>query len=110
MRWRWPDGMGVTVALGLALTPLLVGLSGVPAVSAAVLGGAAGAVFALALLRPGQTKGWIGLALAGAMLLAPFVLGFTAAPQPLWSHWLAGVLLGLAALWSLARAGADAAA
>lgn len=108
MRWRWPDGIGFVLAIGLILTPWLVGLSGGPAVSAWVIGGAALLAFGVALPRPGQTNGWINLALAVALLVAPFVLGFTGSPRALWSHWLFGVVIGLAALWSLARTGPDA--
>lgn len=108
MRWRWPDGIGFVLAIGLLLTPWLVGLSGGPAISASAIGVAALVAFGLALPWPGQSKGWFTLALAVALLVAPFALGFTASPRPLWSHWLFGVGLGLAALWSLARTGADA--
>jgi len=108
MRWRWPDGIGLVLAIGLVLTPWLVGLTGAAAASAWAIGVAAVVAFGVALPRPGQASGWINLGLAVALILAPFVLGFTAAPRPLWSHWLFGVLIGVAALWSLARTGADA--
>ncbi len=108
MRWRWPDGIGIVLAIGLVVSPWLVGLAGAPAVSAWTIGVLAVAAFGVALPRPGQIPGWINLALAIALFLAPFALGFTGSPRPLWSHWLFGVVLGLAALWSLARTGADA--
>ena len=71
---------------------------------------AAAACFAAALARPSQWKGWANLALALLLMLAPFLLGFTGAAPALWSHWIPALLLGLAALWSLARTGQDRAA
>jgi hypothetical protein len=109
MRWRWPDLLGTLLSAGLLATPWWADFTAATAaaLSAWSLGLALLVCFALASASPGMWKGWINLALALALMLAPFVLGFTTVRLAVWSHWIFGLAIGLAALWSLARTGAD---
>lgn len=107
--WRnlhrhWEDWVNVLVGMWLAFTPWLFDFE---AVTAAMVGAAvAGAILiffaSLALVREEAWEEWVNIALGGALIAAPFALGFADHPTAPGVFVAAGVVVaGLAAfeLW-----------
>jgi len=105
MDWMLPRKgfASALLAVGMALlaAPWLLGFAGQrePLISACVIGG----LLILVSLAGFRRLGWTdeaALTLGAWSMVAPFILGFSASAEPLWTHVAAGtaaILLGVAA-------------
>lgn len=70
---------------------------------AAVNSSASGAVVAIfaivALAFPQLWEEWLNLMVGLWLILAPFALGYTDQPGPMWNQIIVGLLIGIDALW-----------
>ena len=106
---RWQDWFNLVLGGWLLLTPLFgVGTPTDIAAWNAYLGGGLVAILAIwALTRPEMWEEWVNLILGLWLIAAPFALGFSNQPGPMWNHIIVGLLIGIDAAWVVAQRRAE---
>lgn len=99
---RWQDWFNLVLASWLILAPFFAfGISGDVAAWNSYVCGAIVAIFAIAaLVRPQVWEEWVNLVIGVWLIVAPFALGFTDQPGPMWNQIVVGFLIGGDALWA----------
>lgn len=101
---RWQDWVNLILGVWLFLSPvwnLAPNGTGMVAWNGYIFG-AATAIFAIwALAQPQRWEEWINLLIGVWLIIAPFVLAFTADMGAMWNHIIVGLLIGGDALWAM---------
>lgn len=99
---RWQDWFNLVLGAWLIVAPFVgVGSAGDVAAWNSYVSGVAVAIFALAAIaRPQVWEEWVNLVIGLWLILAPFALGFTDQPLPMWNQIVIGLLVGADALWA----------
>ncbi len=99
---RWQDWTNLLFGVWLVLAPFFgIGVLNDAAAWNFYISGTAVAVFAIAaLIRPQVWEEYVNLFVGIWLILAPFVLGFTDQPGPMWNQIIVGLLVGGDALWA----------
>lgn len=103
-RPQFPDVITLIIGAALICAPWLFGFMDTPAgMSAMICGGLLAVIGLVEMVFFQVWEDWIGLAAAGWLLAAPFVLGFSTEPAPTAVHLAAGFLTVFYLIWSFAR-------
>lgn len=99
---RWQDWFNLILGVWLIAAPFAgIGVTGDAAAWNSYIFGAAVAIFAVAAIaRPQLCEERVNLTVGIWLVLAPFVLGFTDQPAPMWNQIIVGLLIGGDALWA----------
>lgn len=97
------DWINIVLALGLVLSPWIVGFAGVavPAWNAWVIGIALGAMTIAALSAFAEWEEWVNVVLGLWLVASPWMLGFAAVTSAMWTHVVMGVLVALVSAWAV---------
>ena len=98
---RFPDEINVVLAALLFVSPWVFSYTGESlAAWSAWIGGGVVAILAIAaLVRFAEWEEWINVALGVWLVIAPWVLGFSAVAAAMWSHVILGVVIAALAAW-----------
>lgn len=98
---RVPDGINVVLGALLFISPWVLSYTGRDlAAWSAWIGGVVVAILAIAaLVRFAEWEEWINVALGVWLVIAPWVLGFSAVAAAMWSHVILGVVIAALAAW-----------
>lgn len=99
---RWQDWFNLVFGAWLIIAPFVaVGAAGDVAAWNSYVCGVIVAVFAIvALVRPQVWEEWLNLIVGIWLIIAPFALGYTDQPGPMWNQIIVGLLIGADALWA----------
>jgi uncharacterized membrane protein len=98
---RVPDGINVVLAALLLISPWVFSYTGQSlAAWSAWIGGVVVAILAIAaLVRFAEWEEWINVVLGVWLVIAPWVLGFSAVAAATWSHVILGIVIAALAAW-----------
>jgi|GEM_PF-385904 hypothetical protein len=99
---QWQNWVTLILGLWLIIAPFagFVPAAAPEAVNSYVSGVLIVILSAWALDQPQLWKQWLKVAIGIWLILAPFAIGFTAEIEMMWSHLIAGILVGVAGLWA----------
>lgn len=99
---RLQDWFNLILGVWLVIAPFVgVGMTSDAAAWNSYVAGVAVAILAgAAIARPQAWEEWVNLLIGLWLVLAPFVLGFTDQPGPMWNQIVIGLLIGADALWA----------
>lgn len=106
MQKRWQDWAMLLFGLWLFFSPFLLSYSSLTSIAAwnsSLLGFAIAFFAMMALAIPRLWEEWINLVLGLWLIIAPFVLGFSADNAATWNHVVLGVLISADALWAIVQ-------
>ena len=98
----WQDWVNLMLGVWLFIAPYVgVGARNDIAAWNSYAAGAAVVILAIAALSRWRVwEEWVNLVIGLWLVLAPFVLGFTHQPAPMWNQIIVGLLIGAGALWA----------
>jgi SPW repeat len=98
---RVPDGINVVLGALLFISPWVFSYAGQGlAAWSAWIGGIVVAILAIAaLVRFAEWEEWINVVLGVWLVIAPWVLGFSAVAAATWSHVILGIVIAALAAW-----------
>lgn len=98
---RFQDWINLVLAAFLFVSPWIFQYADQQAAWNAWISGLVVAVLAIAaLVRFAEWEEWINIVLGVWIVLAPWVIGFSAVAAATWSHVILGVLIAALAAWS----------
>ncbi|MGE3361948.1 MAG: SPW repeat protein [Rhizobiaceae bacterium] len=97
------DWINLVLAIFLFLSPWLVGFAAEvnPAWNAWLMGAAMGIISLAALYAFAEWEEWVNGALGLWLIVAPWILGFTASMNAMWTHVAIGALVVLVSAWGV---------
>jgi hypothetical protein len=103
---QWKDAANLMLGLWLAVSPWALSYAGeaTPAWNAHIVGAIIAVAAIAALLAFQQWEEWVNTALAGWLVVSPYLLGFTALTYALWNQIIVGVVVGVLAVWTAVTA------
>ncbi|NIR58495.1 MAG: SPW repeat protein [Gammaproteobacteria bacterium] len=109
---RWQDWVSLIFGIWLFFSPWILGYADAAnAAWNAYILGVAVVIFSIAALAQGRVwEEWVDLVLGVWLIIAPFVLGFTAEGAAMWNHIVLGILLVIDTVWAMAQGGQQRAA
>ena len=102
---RWQDYVNLALGVWLIVAPWIgVGVHNDLAAWNSYIAGLVVAIFSIAAIARAQLwEEWLNLVIGLWLILAPFVLYFTAQPGPTWNHIIVGVVIAIDAAWAAVR-------
>ncbi|MDI7861984.1 SPW repeat protein [Rhizobiaceae bacterium n13] len=97
------DLVNLFLAVCLFLSPWVVGFSleAMPAWNAWIVGIVLGALAIATLSVFAEWEEWVNLVLGLWLIVAPWMLGFTASMSAMWTHIVLGVLVAALSAWAV---------
>ena len=99
------DWINLVLAILLLISPWVLAFpTGAASYNAVIAGRIIGLVAVGAIVAFAQWEEWVNLIVGVWVFIAPFVLGFSAAPSALWTHVVIGLVVAVLAaleLWSV---------
>lgn len=102
---RWQDYVNLVLGVWLIVAPWIgVGVHNDLAAWNSYVAGFAVAILSIAAIaRSRLWEEWLNLVVGLWLILAPFVLYFTAQSGPTWNHIIVGVVIAIDAAWAAVR-------
>jgi hypothetical protein len=97
------DWINLILGICLFLSPWALGFAGEinPAWNAWIVAAAMGAIAVVAISAFAEWEEWVNLVLGLWLIAAPWVLGFAANVNAMWTHVVVGVLAAAVSAWAL---------
>jgi hypothetical protein len=105
LKTRWQDGINLVCGIWLFMSPYTLDFRTEAAAAWTVYttGAAVIAVSVLALKNPRRWQEWTIVAIAGALFLSPFVLGFSDVASATANNIFLSLIIGMDALWVMTQ-------
>jgi hypothetical protein len=99
---RFQDWINLVLAAFLFVSPWLFGFTSHSLASwnAWICGAVIAALALAAIVRFAEWEEWINVALGAWLVIAPWILGFTAVAAAMWTHVILGLVILVFAGWS----------
>lgn len=99
---RFQDWINLVLAAFLFVSPWLFAFTSIATASwnAWICGAIIAALALAAIVRFAEWEEWINVALGAWLVIAPWVLGFSAVPAAMWTHVMLGLVIIVFAGWS----------
>ncbi|WP_303908436.1 SPW repeat protein [Thiohalomonas denitrificans] len=101
---RWQDWVSLILGIWLFLSPFFgIGIVETAAWNSWIFGAVVAVMSAWALARPQIWEEWVNLVVGIWILIAPFILAFTAENAAMWNHIIVGFIVAADAVWVMSR-------
>ena len=101
---RWQDWLNLILGIWLFISPWLgFAVSTGAAWNSWIFGAVIAAVSAWALSAPQKWEEWVNFVIGAWLMMAPFVLVFSAEAAPTWNHLIVGAVVFIDALFGVSR-------
>ena len=99
---RWQQVANFLLGISLAVSPWALAYADQTAAAwnATLTGVALGLVAVSAAMTYQEWQEWITAALAGWLVVSPYLLGFSTMQAASWTHFIIGVLVAVVTLWA----------
>lgn len=101
---RWQDWVNLVLGVWLFLSPWFgIGVGAGAAWNSWIFGAVIAVMSVWALSNPQRWEEWVNLVVGVWVLIAPFVLLFTAQTGATWNHIIVGIVVAVDAIWAMAK-------